>query len=349
MASGTIGNMRAFLDSTFRRVCWLFVTIALCLPVSVLATSPSQSPAVAETYRQAYDVGYQDGLTAGQKDHSEGHLFDLANHKDYQQAERGFDQARHDREVYQVAYRRGFEDGYEEGYQLESSPAAAEMPPVSPVPSGEPARKPPVSAVKKAPVPDLPGSSVALPSGTRIEIELRDTLSTKYNERGDDFRARVLDDVVVDDQVLIPTGTEIYGAVSHLKRAGRVRGRAQINLRFDEIRFVDGRRAVIDANVVGIERRSGEQIKQKDGEGVILAPGGKGDDAKSIGKASGVGGLIGLISGGGRGAAVGATAGAVAGLAGVLFSRGRDAILESGTQLTIELIQPAEVPERSRP
>ncbi len=65
---------------------------------------------------------------------------------------------------------------------------------------------------------------------------------------------------------------------------------------------------------------------------------------KSVGKASGVGGLIGVLTGGGKGAAVGATAGAVAGLAGVLMSRGRDAVLESGTEMTIELTREVEIP-----
>ena len=69
----------------------------------------------------------------------------------------------------------------------------------------------------------------------------------------------------------------------------------------------------------------------------------KGRDAKKVGRSSTLGALIGAIAGGTGGAGVGAAAGAVAGLANVLVTRGRDAELEAGTQLTIKLNQEARV------
>jgi type IV secretion system protein VirB10 len=171
-------------------------------------------------------------------------------------------------------------------------------------------------------------------------------LSTKYNESGDDFRANVLEDVYVGRNMVVPRGTEIRGEISYLKRPGRIRGRAQMNLRFDELRLPDGRYMHIEAKVVELEPRSAEKVRTKGDEGTIIAPGSKGADAKRVGKSSGIGALIGVLGGGKSGAAVGAGAGAVAGLASILMTRGRDAVLESGTEMTIELMQDIEIPER---
>jgi len=52
------------------------------------------------------------------------------------------------------------------------------------------------------------------------------------------------------------------------------------------------------------------------------------------------GAIIGAIAGRGEGAAIGAGAGAAVGVATVLFTRGRDLVLEPGTQFDMELRQP---------
>lgn len=176
-----------------------------------------------------------------------------------------------------------------------------------------------------------------VPAGSLLELELLDTLSTKYNERGDRFTARVMRDLQIRGSTVIPEGSQVIGSVSYLKRAGRIRGRAQINLRFEELRLLNGRQVAIEASLVGLEARSEEQVS--DTEGAVVAPAGKSEDAAKVGKASGIGAVIGVIGGGGRGAGIGAAAGAVAGLATVLVTRGRDALLEARTQMIIRLNQ----------
>ncbi len=290
----------------------------------------AQAAGVAETYREGYDFGFRDGQIAGRQDRQAQANFDVANKTDFQEATHGFSATRHDKNVYVVAYRRGFEDGYEDGYglqQQEQAVSATDRPPPSAA-VGAPGPRPVAAAA--------PSRSV-LPAGTLVVVELLDTLSTKYNERGDQFTSRVFRDVEVEGRTLIPRGSQIWGSISYLKRAGRIRGRAQINLRFEELRLADGRRFPLEASVVDLETRSEERLSRD--EGAILAPASKGDDAKTVGKASGVGAVVGALGGGKQGAGVGAAAGAVAGLAAVLVTRGRDAQLEARTQLTIRLMQ----------
>lgn len=322
----------------------LFGFVLLFSPVYGLAQNLSTST----TYREAYDKGYADGLKAGQEDRQQERLFDYANKKAFQRADQGFDSSRHDPEIYSVAYRRGFEDGYEDGFQLEDKTHTYRLPssPSSRVADSSQGRGEPVAGPNRlsAGASHRLAPSLNVPSGTDIRTKLLDTLSTQRNERGDTFRAEVMEDVLVGQDVAIPTGTRISGKISSLKRAGRIKGRAEMNLSFEDLEFRDGTRAPIEATVVSIEKSGDKRIK--DEEGTLQTKGTKGEDAKNVGTASAIGAVIGVLTGGKRGAKTGATIGAVAGLAGVLTGRGRDLRLYSETEMVIRLQQEAVIPAR---
>ena len=279
-------------------------------------------PALAgqDTYRIAYDAGFADGKSSGSGDRAAGKPFDFANNTDYHSGLRGFDPQVHDRDVYQVAYRRGFEDGYEEGYGLGAQPRITPRPATPSAMSGQ--------------LPSVAGR-LTIPKDSTIEVRLQQTLATQRNEVGDDFRAEVIEDVLVGDTVAIRAGARVYGEITHVKRAGRVRGRAEMTLHFREIELPDGSRIPIDGSVVSIEPRRKEEVK--DDSGRLEAPGQKGEDAKKVGVAAGIGALIGVLTGGGSGARVGGAIGALTGAVGVLTSRGSDLILPTETELTIRL------------
>ena len=312
------------------RLLLLCLVLMLGMPEAV-----SRSGEATETYREAYDQGFRDGRIAGARDRAQNRRFDLANEQEFQSADHGFDEQRHEREVFILGYRRGFEDGYEQGYGLENE--GQEPVPSSPmsVPVADDSR-PPARTIRRSRARDE-----LLPAELKIRLDLLDSLSTKYSKVGDTFQGRVVEDVIFERQELIPRGTRVIGAVSFLKRAGRIKGRAKMSLRFDELRFPDGRLAAIEASVLKVEPGRGEKVR--DDEDIIVSGPSKGRDAKKVGRSSTLGALIGAIAGGTGGAGVGAAAGAVAGLANVLVTRGRDAELEAGTQLTIKLDQEARV------
>ena len=285
------------------------------------------SAASQDTYRAAYDIGYADGTEAGKQDRSDSRPFDFANRIGYQDGLNGFDEQIHDHDVFVVGYRRGFEDGYEVGYGLSESsqPDSASRAVGSTAESQS----------------SLTGRSV-VPAGTEISIRLQETLSSQRNERDDPFRAEVLKNVEVNSVTIVPAGSQIYGTITHVKRAGRIRGRSEMNLRFDDLELPSGIRFPVEATVVSIEEQADEDVK--DDEGTIQGKGDKGSDVKKIGFTTGIGALIGVLTGGTSGAKVGAAVGAVGGSAGVLATRGRDIVLPSGTELQIRLDQEATVP-----
>jgi len=82
--------------------------------------------------------------------------------------------------------------------------------------------------------------NIRLAEGTKIAFVLNDTLSTKNNRVGDEFRGVVSRSVRVGDRIVIPEGSAIRGVINHVKRPWRAKGRAELGLRFDEIELPNG-------------------------------------------------------------------------------------------------------------
>ena len=298
----------------------------------------TQSLVTSETYRVAYERGFTDGFDSGKQDGTQERSFDYANKSMFQRGNQGMDPSRHDHKIYLVAYRRGFEDGYADGFEAGKE-------------SKRPAEPAPTSALEPIDGTDLfevkgsaGGASVTVPLGTEIRIKLLDTLSTQRNEGGDTFRAEVMKDVVAGKTIAIPVGTRLNGRISSARRAGRIKGQAEMNLLFEELQFTDGTLVPINAIVVSVQRRGEKSVK--DEEGTLQAEGTKAKDTKNVGVSSAIGALIGVLAGGKKGARAGATIGAVAGLSGILATRGRDLWLYAETELTIRLEREATIPTR---
>ncbi len=316
------------------------------------------------TYPKAYDAGYAQGQQAGQQDKQDDHLFDFANKKLFQQADQGFDPSHHDHEVYFVAYRRGFKDGYEQGYGLIPQAAVyrrarlrtrvgnksfarysrrrAKFAPSS--------RTNTPASVRPRRTPNWPAAEILntpIPTGTEIRVKLLDALSTQRNVRGDPFRGEVLKDVRMGQKTVIPRGTLVLGTIAYLKRAGRIAGRTEMNLRFEELQFSNGTSLPIVATLERIEERPREKVQNR--TGTIKSESGKSEDTKAVGTSSAIGALVGLITGGKKGAGLGATAGAAVRAAGVLAARGHEIKLYPETELVVKLNKEAVFPSATPP
>ena len=295
---------------------------------------PSVS-AESDSHQIAYDTGYADGVEAGEQDRSAGRYFDFANKKPYQWADHGLDPLQHDPQVCRLSYRHGYEDGYDKGYDLESASEIASVD--SPTPAGQPARS--VSADRSP----SSGEALKVPAGTEFTVKVLGTLSTRSSKVGDRFDAEVVEDVMAGRTAVISEGTEVRGSVTHLKRSGRIAGRAQMTIALKELLFEDGTTVPIEARLVSIEEHNSGRVK--DDGSTVEAGGSKKEDARNVGTAAGIGALIGILGGGKRGAKVGAGVGAAGGIAGVLITRGRDVLILSETEMVVRLKRPLSIPD----
>jgi len=137
-----------------------------------------------------------------------------------------------------------------------------------------------------------------------------------------------------DQNRLLARHHRVEGRVAEVRRPGKVKGVAQLQLAFDQIRSPDNRTATLHAELVEISPIGGAD-PQIDPEGGVKGQDSTKDDAAKVGAASGIGAIIGAIAGGGKGAAIGAIIGGGAGTAGVMSQRGKDIRLEHGQHLKI--------------
>jgi hypothetical protein len=193
------------------------------------------------------------------------------------------------------------------------APIAAESPRVNAAPAPRP-----------APVVRF----VTIPAGTALPLELTTAVSSETAQVETPVTARLRRAVMVEGETILPAGTLVNGEVSEVDRAGRVKGRSRLALRFTSV-VIDGRRESLRTNPVAFE---GEATKS--------------EDATKIGAGAGIGAAIGGLLGGGSGAAKGAAIGGAAGTGAVLATRGKDVELASGSEVTPTLASPVEVEVR---
>ena len=154
-----------------------------------------------------------------------------------------------------------------------------------------------------------------VPSGTALVLTLETAVSSETARPEQTVRARVAKPVVVAGMTVIPEGAPVTGTVVAAERSGRVKGRASITLRFDEVTVANTPYRIATSRIA----REAEATK--------------GEDAKKIGIGAGVGTAIGAIAGGKKGAAIGAAVGGGAGTGAVLATRGDEVTIAAGTTL----------------
>lgn len=167
-----------------------------------------------------------------------------------------------------------------------------------------------------------------VPSGTDLVLTLETTVSSETAKPDQPVRARVAKAVLVSGMTAIPEGSIVTGAVVSAERSGRVKGRASVALRFNEVIVMNTPYRIVTERISRVAEAT------------------KGEDATKIGIATGVGTAIGAIAGGKKGAAIGAGVGGGAGTGAVLATRGEEVTIPAGATLrttiteTVRIVMP---------
>jgi hypothetical protein len=315
--------------------------------VSVAATSAKASAQGQSTaLERGYRTGYSDGYNAGFNDVSHNAPRDYRNKEDYQQAERSYNQAWGLIEDYRDGYQQGFESGYAAGYDRQvfnsTIPTGLKRRPLPDARNNNPVGDP-APANQDIPVGSTTtmSTSVVIARDSVLLVEMLTSLSTDATQRGDRFQARVIEPGEYQ-------GAIVEGRVTTVKRPGRVKGVAELQLTFDTIRLQDNRTSNFNADVIEVLQMSGgDGVGTVDPEGGVRGKDSTKDDVSKVGAATGIGAIIGAIAGGGKGAAIGAAIGGGVGAGGVLSQRGKDIRLESGQQLRIRTATETRIESRT--
>lgn len=188
-----------------------------------------------------------------------------------------------------------------------------------------------------------PNRNIVVPTNTTIPLELRAGLSSRTARAGQRIYCDTVYPIVVNNRVIIPAGSYVKGTITQVVRPGRVKGKAQIGLRFDSITLPSGITHGISATLSGFAGNGKEGFSKT--ESKVEGEGSKGRDAATVAISGGEAATIGAIAGSGGGhaataATVGGAMGALGGLVYVLATRGKDITLPAGTNLELELLRP---------
>src|SRR5215208_4489776 len=265
----------------------LVVLLSICVS-GLLAIIPARAQGQTTALERGYRTGYSDGYNAGFKDISDGAARDFKNKEDYQHADRSYNEAWGPVEDYRDGYQQGFEAGYAAGYERQqfnsSLPAGlrrrgtvaantgASETDTTTVPANT---EPPVSAdqpVRADQPVAAPGGSLAIPRNTILALELLTPLSSNASQRGDRLQARVLEPVEFEGYI-------VEGRVAQVRRAGKVKGVAELQLAFDQIRSTDNRTAELHAELIEITPLGQVDQPEIDSEGGVKGRDSTKDDA----------------------------------------------------------------------
>src|SRR5690349_1036899 len=136
-----------------------------------------------------------------------------------------------------------------------------------------------------------------VPAATRTLIRTIDPIDSRKQKTGYRFTAALETDLQVEDAVVAPRGTTVYGRLAQASSAGKMSGSSQLTLELTDI--------VINGAATPLLTSTYELKGQGEGK----------KTARKVVGGAGLGALIGGIAGGGTGAAIGVVAGGAGGTA----------------------------------
>ena len=182
---------------------------------------------------------------------------------------------------------------------------------------------------------------IIVPAGTQVLLHLRSPIDTKTAKVGDGVYCQTSFPVTQDNVAVIPAGTYVKGKIAQVKRAGKIKGRAEILFNFTTMIFPNGYTIDLPGALENAPGSRNSTVTDK--EGTVKADSQKGKDAGTVAKTGATGAVIGAVAAGGKGAGFGGLAGAAVGLGQVLFTRGQDVRIDQNTALEMVLERPLTV------
>ncbi len=182
-------------------------------------------------------------------------------------------------------------------------------------------------------------------AGTALNLVLSKEIEAGETVEGDEFFGKIIKDVLVDGQVVIPRGTVMHGVLITIegpKRAGR---NGYINTRFDYLITPDGRKVPIEGNSTTRDSKSKAAAKVVGRAVGYTAIGGVVGTVIALQ----LGGLAGAAASHGSTLAGGAAIGGAAGLTIAMLKKGNSVMLPPGAEMQVKFSEPLTLPTMTMP
>jgi hypothetical protein len=226
---------------------------------------------------------------------------------------------------------------------LISSTVATSLPAQEPAAGSLTGAPPPAPATAGPTVSAPPNGQIAVPTGTRLPLLLRNGINTRTAKAGDSVYFETAYPIAVNNKIAIPMGTFVRGQILEAKRPGRIKGRGEFRIALQQMTYPNGYTIELRATPSSVDRDGQEGV---DSEGKIKGPSSKGRDTATVLLATGGGAYIGAITGAivndapGRGALIGGGIAGAGALIAILATRGPEAELPRGTAMDVTFDRP---------
>ena len=173
--------------------------------------------------------------------------------------------------------------------------------------------------------------NLVIPAGTKVPLTLKQAISTKTAKEGDAVYAMTSFPVVINDRIVVPSGTYVQGKILHIQRGGHIKGRAELLIHFTSLIYPSGYTVMLPGALENVP--GAEHATTQGSEGTVRQDSDTGKKLETAAKTAGAGASIGGLADGWKGAGIGGGIGAGVGAAIGMLSRGADVRLEPGTSV----------------
>jgi type IV secretion system protein VirB10 len=189
--------------------------------------------------------------------------------------------------------------------------------------------------------------TITVLSGTKIPLVLKNEVNTRSAQPGDPVYLVSDFPVVQNGEVVLPAGMYVKGVIDSIQRAGKVKGRAQLQMHFVSLILPNGKEVSLTGALQQVPASAGSNVVNS--EGTVQRDSTVGKDTQKVATTTlegvGVGGIVGYAADDvAKGTAIGAGAGAAVGIIATLFTRGPDVVIPSGAGLQMTLTRTLVIP-----
>lgn len=212
--------------------------------------------------------------------------------------------------------------------EVADSESSVNKPVAEPTPAPAAAPAAPIQQVAQVtPTPPAPPQpkQIVVPAGSTVTIRMIDGVDSSVNHAGELFHATLEAPLVVNDQVVVSRGADVYVRLVSASSAGHMTGKSELHLELVKLEFQGRSYPMVSSTYSAAGKSRGKNT------------------AKKVGGGAAIGAIIGGIAGGGAGAAIGATVGAGSGAVWNGVTKGQQIRIPSETKLDFELEQPITV------
>jgi type IV secretion system protein VirB10 len=190
---------------------------------------------------------------------------------------------------------------------------------------------------------DTPPGEFQVDSGTHVLLSMVNSVSTKQAAVGDRIYLQTAFPLLSNGRIVVPQGSWVTGTITEVKRPGRMKGRGELQVRFDSLVLPNGVSRSFRSDLGALDGRNEGKLNREQSK--VQGPGDKKGDVGQVvtttAEGAAIGTAVGAASGHlGGGSVIGLGTGAAAGLIGVFASRGPDATLDRGTTVEMVLDRP---------